>query len=737
MSHALLLQPPPGDLTGPPATFAYLKAYVAQLSGLDVQVQDLGIDAFDYLRQPQQIDLLIKKADILRQQLEAKGALRGIEKRWYGLLLMAKGFGLQPDKITAAVAGLKTPQRFNDYPLYKTDCGVIDAFFRTLRAVAYPTMVTPTHYASAHELKSMDAVWLHRDAELNPYQSYYEAVLFPQIVQAGPSVIGIAMETAAQSTQALVLGQLLKERFKDIHVTMGGRYLTQWILLMDDDLLRALFTATDSVICGDMEECFSSLLSRSVQGHHLGGIPNLIHRDAPGGEIQMFASLIFSDLKRLPAPDFSDLDLSTYLVPEPVLPYRLTQGCYWQHCGFCQNRIGNYHPRPYQAVPADKAIAELETLTTTYGANHFHFCGEVIKPADLSRFCDAKIASQLPFLWNTTLRAEKEFTRDFCRRLRRAGFNAAVIGMHSGCQPTLDRMETGIDAAVIGQTLLHLYEAGVATQVSGLLGFPGESEIDAHQSIEFIRHHMDVISTFDMQLLRVRPGSAMHNDPGAFGVDLISYQHNPLMTPEPIWKSSRRIGLSAVSRLLERLDRLETATCLSNDKPYAGAINTNHSFLYFKQGPDIFKRIRNHEDIDHRRLHLTFGIDDRHRPVGEVQKGVPYFCSPHIIYRSPYLHERRHFGTSGPQDSRPLTAGHGWDYLLDPINVPLNIDWEEQQLLNAIDGQHDIETILAPFDAAEADKLRMFLVRLVLSGVVALSDGEKHSPLADKTASMD
>ena len=83
----------------------------------------------------------------------------GGDKRWYGLLLMAKGFGIQPEVITDAVAGLKTPERFNDYALYKADCGVIDAFFRTLREVYYPTMVTPTHYPSAHEFKSMNAVF--------------------------------------------------------------------------------------------------------------------------------------------------------------------------------------------------------------------------------------------------------------------------------------------------------------------------------------------------------------------------------------------------------------------------------------------------------------------------------------------------------------------------------------------------------------------------------------------------
>jgi hypothetical protein len=584
-------------------------------------------------------------------------------------------------------------------------------------------MVTPTHYPSVHELNSWDAVHLHCDEALNPYLAFYEGELFPRIEKARPAVIGILMETAEQSTQALVLGRLLKERFPEIHITMGGGYLTQWALLMDENLLAALFAATDSVLCGEMEDGFAGLLKRTLQGDNLAGVPNLIYREPAGGQIRMFESLVFSNLDHLPPPDYADLDLSAYLVPEPILPYRLTLGCYWQRCGFCQNRIGTYRPRPYQCVPAGKALAELEALSSAYEVNHFYFCGDVIAPQDLSLFCDQKLASECDFLWNTTLRAEKELTENFCNRLRRAGLNAATVDMASGCQATLDRMDTGTDKARISQALINLNAAGVATQVTGILGFPGESEFDAQASIDFLANHMEVISSFEMQLLRVLPGSAMHNEPEAFGVGLISYRHNPLMTPEPLWKAARRIGLGAVERLLEQLDRLEALICLGNDKPYTGAIDTNHSFLYFTQGSDIFRRIRTHENDMHRKLHRTFGIDHGHRPVGRVEKSVPRFRLPHLIYRSPYLHERYHFGTSGRSDPRPLTAGPGWDYLLDPINVPQNVGFEEQQVLSSIDGQQAIDTILAQFGVAEAQKLRMFLVRLALTGVITLADG--------------
>jgi hypothetical protein len=45
MCHAMVLQPPPGNLTGPFAAPAYLKAY-ARENGYDVRIWDAGIGAF-------------------------------------------------------------------------------------------------------------------------------------------------------------------------------------------------------------------------------------------------------------------------------------------------------------------------------------------------------------------------------------------------------------------------------------------------------------------------------------------------------------------------------------------------------------------------------------------------------------------------------------------------------------------------------------------------------------------
>jgi anaerobic magnesium-protoporphyrin IX monomethyl ester cyclase len=730
MPQAIVLQPPPGNLTGPCAGPAYLKSY-AQDHGFDVWAWDVGIDAFRYLIEPRQVGQLVERADLLRRQLEEKRVLKPFELRWYSLLLMAKGFGLDPGRIRAAVAGFGDAGRFYDYARYKIDCKVLDAFFRLLRAVCYPTMVTPWDYPSAHALKTADAIRLHLDEGLNPYVAYYRKILIPRIAQARPQIVGISMVYASQSVQALVLGLLLKEQLPGIHITMGGSYLTQWALLMEEAQLSMLFNAADSVVLGEGEIPFVHLLEWCNQETALSDVPNLIFRKEGTGQIERSEALVFTDLTQQPPPDYSDHDLGAYLTPEPVLPYLLTRGCTWQRCGFCQNRVGGYRPRPYQSVPPEKAVAELSALSTEHGCRHFLFCGDVVDADCLKRFSQCLLEAKTPLFWHTNLRAEKEFSPDVCARLAEAGLTSVAIGMESGCGQTLENMDKGLDISTVGQTLAHLYDAGVATQVTAIFGFPGESEAQAQMTVDFLMNHVDCISAFEVGLLLVLPGSRMHNDPKRFGVNAISYEQTLLMTPEPLWKAAGRISLAAVNRLFEQLGGLEAASYLNNDHPYAGALCANHSLLYFTQGPYILRRLRALENFEHQEVHRIFGMDRHHRPVAQMQPKVPRLRFAHAIYRCPYPHERAHFATTVSKYQRPLAAGPGWDYLLDPINVPQAVSPQIQQMLARIDGRRDLQAVLEPEGRVAEKEELFFLIRLVLTGLVVLSDKAGSTEKAD------
>jgi anaerobic magnesium-protoporphyrin IX monomethyl ester cyclase len=473
------------------------------------------------------------------------------------------------------------------------------------------------------------------------------------------------------------------------------------------------------VVCGEGEKPFSDLLAHIVNDLSLDGLPNLIHRNPKTGEFCRFGELSYTDITKQPPPDFSDLDLSAYLVPKPVIPYCISRGCYWGRCVFCQNRYGDYQVRRYQAVPVEKAIAEISQLAEQYDTNQFNFSNDVIDPPYLKKFSEAVIVSGKDFVWNTDLRAEKAFTKDISQLLARAGLNCVAIGFESGCQRVLDAMDKGVRVETTRQVMKNLYDAGVATQAMGIFGFPGETEDDGEITVRFLEENVDRISYYVIGLLLVLPGSRMHDNPQKYGVTSISYDGNPMITPEPIWRSDIRMPFGAVNRLYERLRKLEDIYAL-NEYPYVGALSTNHSFLYFQQGPDILKRLQMEEKKRHLKLHRVLGITRNHRATKKIKTVVPRIALPFIIYRSPFPLEQIQMDSQTSANQPQLFSGDEDDYLIDPVNMPIRIGESERELLRRIDGKRNLKSILTKIQKTPFERLIYLLMHLIRGGLVAI-----------------
>jgi radical SAM superfamily enzyme YgiQ (UPF0313 family) len=527
------------------------------------------------------------------------------------------------------------------------------------------------------------------------------------------------MVFAAQSVQALVLGHLLKKRFPEIHVTMGGAYLSQWVMVMADAQLSELFQCTDSVICGEGEVPLSELLGRIHAGQTLDGVSNLISRRDGSDGFQRFDDLTYTDVGTQSPPDFSDLDLSAYLTPETVIPYSISRGCYWGKCVFCQNRYGDHRMRRYQTVPVEKAISEMTHLAEQYGTRHFNFSNDVIDPAYLKRFSRAAIAAGTDFVWNTDLRAEKDFDAETCRLMANAGLNCVAVGFESGCQKTLDAMDKGNRVETTRSVLKNLYDAGIATQAMGIFGFPGETETDGEQTVAFLEANVDRISYYVMGLLMVLPGSRMHDDPQAHGVTSISYANNPLKTPEPVWTSNTRMSIEAVHRLYERLERLESMYAI-DEYPYVGGLSTNHGFIYFRSGPDVLKRLQEAGKKRHYRLHSLLGIDRHHRITPNVRPVVLSLAMPYMVHSSPYPIERIPVEPDMPVGRMGPSREAKGQYLVDPINFPVRIGSPEKRLLGRIDGRRHLKTLLKKHAANPPKGAIYFLMYLLNSGLVRI-----------------
>ena len=429
--QALLLQPPPGDITGPYPALCYLKSYAAE-HGYSVRVRDLGIEALHYLSQPERAAGMLQQARQQCDRMEALPSLDAGQQQLYTLLLASLASQDRPQWYADSLRLFQRRDAFFDYNRYKQARTGLNAFFELLSALHYPTTLTAAEYPTATMLKTMDAILAHQDPSLNPYIRYYEEVLFPAIAELKPALVGISMVFANQSVQALVLGRMIKARFADIHVTLGGAYLSQWVMAAGDQQVEQLLGCADSIVCGEGEQAFTDLLARVLARQDPAGLPNLVCRQADDQQLIRFQELNYTDIASQPPPDFTDLDLDAYLTPQTIIPYCISRGCYWGRCVFCQNRYGDYRMRRYQTVSVEKAVAEMSRLADQYGSHHFNFSNDVVDPVYLKKLSRAILDSDRTFIWNTDLRAEKAFDVETCRLMADAGLKTVAIGFESG-----------------------------------------------------------------------------------------------------------------------------------------------------------------------------------------------------------------------------------------------------------------------------------------------------------------
>ena len=94
----------------------------------------------------------------------------------------------------------------------------------------------------------------------------------------------------------------------------------------------------DSAILYEGEHALLWLLDALDGQRTMNSVPNLMHRDETG--IHVNQEIYTEKTTALPLPDFDGLPLDHYFVPERIIPYLATRGCYWGRCTFLRPWAG-------------------------------------------------------------------------------------------------------------------------------------------------------------------------------------------------------------------------------------------------------------------------------------------------------------------------------------------------------------------------------------------------------------
>jgi len=493
---------------------------VLRAAGHQVIQKDINLEMYDWYfsedflkrvlrRVPQQLDRLRK--------LSKKRELEDWERD-----LQLSLCDLTRDRIAALTKKAETAkhivrsQEFYDADklewainVFREVTAVISLVYAPAR-VCMPPMETDLSYKVFVSSEVLDAV---QDTQVNVYRDVFEQLLKPAIEAERPDVIGISVVLQQQLFSTMTFCALIKEHFPHIHVTVGGNTITRLRDVLPDK--PELFAHFDSAVVYEGETAFLQLIEAVGAGRTLANVPNVIYRDDSG--IHTSPLSYAEDMASLPPPDFDGLPLDRYFLPERILPYLATRGCYWGRCEFCDH--GEGYTAGYRTKKIEAVIEEIRGLRDKYQTRHFHFTDESYPPALFRKLTRKLVETNLGIAWTTHMRFEKSLLDDeVWKDAVASGCRYLHFGYESGNERVLKLMDKATTTEVIHRSLELSAGIGIWNHVMGFFGFPGERREDALDSIRFLEDNKNLVHSIGFGTFDLSKHTPVAKNPEKFGV---------------------------------------------------------------------------------------------------------------------------------------------------------------------------------------------------------------------------
>jgi anaerobic magnesium-protoporphyrin IX monomethyl ester cyclase len=570
---ALLIYPPVTDPTSPYHSLTYLDSYARSRGYPAADIVDVNVEAFHHSYTPAAAAWL----DTTLASVRAAGprGLPGGDAMRAGLLQVGDP---HPGAVRSAVELLKDPHRFYDYDQYQQAVDEIHAWMNCLGAAGFPgqfrggfSLGPLPQFMTGTAARMTD----HRALErLNrPFAPYYEQVLLPRVLAGGYDVVGINITYAWQLPFALWIGRLVRRALPGAFLIAGGTEVASaWKYALDRATYAQLFDDFDATVVGEGEAAYVAILESRRRGGLPEGEPNVHLHPRYGARRSL--PIRYERLGDIPAPDFSGIDWSQYLSPEPFVYYSPTRGCYWNKCTFCDYGLNSGSPTsPWRQSPEERMIEDVRAISEH--SRFIYFSVDVLAPATILRFAERVVEERLDIRWGAEIRLEKYWSRERCELLRRSGCVGVSVGFESGNQRILDLIDKGTTPAQVRRTVQAMHEAGIGVQMMGFTGFPTETFEEAKDSIDFLTETRDLWVFGGLGEFILTSGAIVAKDPARFGISNVRPAESEgvarsLNYDEPVSQAAR----AAVEREKRRLRSGHY------QRPWLGGTDTPHTFFY-------------------------------------------------------------------------------------------------------------------------------------------------------------
>ncbi len=310
-----------------------------------------------------------------------------------------------------------------------------------------------------------------------------------------PNIDWHSMFTQAEYL-AVTTGGLVGD-FKDIQTicSHSKTYLPETPLILgggithdlsDDLLFKHL--GIDFLIRGEAETSLPELLKAIIRGStDFRNCRGLIYKDKADGNLIKKPACRLNLISEDTLPAYDEIDILYYMNSWKhstfgkfrAIPILTGRGCKGR-CSFCSPTMGKFRARRIENI-----LREILVYQKKYNPEIFVFLNEIMFETEdqILLFCNeySKIPDAKP--WICLLRADLD--PSILYPMKQAGCFGLNIGVESGSDKILKRMNKGTNVSQISKFIRAAQDAGIIVEASAILGCEGESEEDIRATIDF------------------------------------------------------------------------------------------------------------------------------------------------------------------------------------------------------------------------------------------------------------
>lgn len=314
-----------------------------------------------------------------------------------------------------------------------------------------------------------------------------------KILAFEPQIIGFSVNSASLHF-TLEFVKKIRGRKPQIKIVFGG---PMFLVPVDTESILQN-DSVDIIVLGEGEETFSELLEILKEDRDLN-LCKGIYFKTEGRIVKTESRPLIKNLDTLPFLDFTASALDKYDPPGHLgkhISLMTSRGCL-QMCVFCGPKT--YWPG-YRTMSGKRIYEEIKYhIQQNPEIEHIEFLDLLFNGniKILVEFCDLIISNPVKqgLRWHANVVIRPDMTLEIFQKMQKAGCYHLTYGIESGSQRVLDLMRKRYKIEDADRVLRFTHEAGIQVTCNFMFGFPGETEEDFQQTLEFIRRNGKYITT--------------------------------------------------------------------------------------------------------------------------------------------------------------------------------------------------------------------------------------------------